>query len=169
MRRILVLLLLVIGPVPFAAEAAWACSCGGDGGIAKAQLAFDGVVRSVESGDGLQRVRFAVGTVLKGEAGAEVTLTTSDNEASCGYRFDEGKRYRVYAFSGTTSLCSGNEILAAAPATTAPATTALATTAAAEDPSGTDRTLVFGIGAGLVALFVGFGVTMLVRYPRGRD
>ncbi|MEU4557298.1 hypothetical protein AB0F72_02850 [Actinoplanes sp. NPDC023936] len=175
-------MLLVIGPVPFAAEAAWACSCA-DGGLADAELAFDGVVRSVQSRGGEERVKFAVGTVLKGAAGAEVTLTTWDNEASCGYQFDEGRRYRVYSVAGTTSLCSGNELLAGAPATEAgaPATGAgpgatgaepaatgagLAAPEAGEDQTGTDRAGVFWIALGMVALFVGFGVTMLVRYPR---
>ncbi|GIF11536.1 hypothetical protein [Actinoplanes teichomyceticus] len=114
MRRLLVLLLLVLGVTPVTAGPAWACSCAGSGGPADADLAFVGVVRSVRSTGAGQRVEFAVESVLKGTAGAVATVrTTGPDDASCGVEFGAGGRYRVYSARGWTSLCSGNEPLGA--------------------------------------------------------
>ncbi|MEU4692060.1 hypothetical protein [Actinoplanes sp. NPDC023714] len=161
MRRLLVLLLLVIAPVPVVASPAWACSCKAGGGIEDAQLAFDGTVRAVYEGGGQARVRFAVENVVKGPNQDEVTLTTSDDEASCGYRFEEGGRYRVYAVDGVTSLCSGNELLTASPS---PSARAERQRRAAED-----RAVIFWTGTGIVVLLVGAGMALLLRQPKPRD
>ncbi|WP_127544366.1 hypothetical protein [Actinoplanes sp. OR16] len=112
----------------------------------------------MEQVDGTNRVRFAVEAVVKGTAATEVTLTTSDNEASCGYRFDEGGRYRVYSIAGMTTLCSGNELLTAGPSPSA--------TARAQQQAAADRTMIFWAGSGLVALFVVAGLALLLRHPR---
>ncbi|WP_433827854.1 hypothetical protein ACQP2E_00030 [Actinoplanes sp. CA-015351] len=152
----------MIGPIPFVAGPAWACSCKAGAGIADAELAFDGVVRSVTRDSGQQQVRFAVETVAKGEAGNEVTLATSDNEASCGYRFAEGGRYRVLSVAGTTSLCSGNELLTASPI-------ASPGTRAAIGRVADDRVAIFWMGTGLVALFVTVGLALLIRQPKSRQ
>ena len=52
-----------------------------------------------------------------GTVGTEVRVSTSPDSASCGYRFDEGSRYIVYAFARpdgqlTTSRCSRTKHLA---------------------------------------------------------
>ncbi|WP_229076528.1 hypothetical protein [Actinoplanes sp. DH11] len=154
-RRLLVLLLLVIGLTPVVASPAWACSC--KAGLADAELAFDGVVRSVSRGKGVEHVRFAVEAVVKGSAGAEVTLTTSDTEAACGYRFHEGGRYRVHAVAGTTSLCSGNELLVASP-----------TQSARVERAASDRTQVFWVATGVVVLIVSAALTPVLRQPKTR-
>jgi hypothetical protein len=61
------------------------------------------------------RVRLAVERVDKGEAGDEITLTTALSGASCGFAFERGHRYLIYARDGETGLCSGNQHLGAAP------------------------------------------------------
>jgi hypothetical protein len=160
MRRLLVLLLLVMAPIPVVASPAWACSCKAGIGIEDARLAFDGTVRSVDRAGAENYVRFAVEKLVKGSAGAEVTLTTSDAEASCGYRFDEGGRYRVYAVDDATSLCSGNELLTAGAAGGGGTDRV--------DRVATDRTTVFWTGTTLVALLVAVGLTLLIRQPKPR-
>lgn len=106
----------MLAPLPVAAGPAWACSCATDfDPLERSELAFVGVVEDVD-GSWTSRevnVEFAVDSVVKGDAGESVTLVTSEDSASCGYEFVEGSRYRVYANDGETSLCDGNELLAA--------------------------------------------------------
>jgi hypothetical protein len=61
------------------------------------------------------RVRLVVERVDEGEAGDEITLTTALSGASCGFTFERGHRYLIYARTGETGLCSGNQHLGAAP------------------------------------------------------
>jgi hypothetical protein len=149
LRRFLVLLLLVLAPLPVAARPAWACSCGGLADpLESAETAFVGVAEDVDEpwfGNEVE-VRFAVESVLKGEAGDSVTLITMKDSASCGYEFAEGGRYRVYEYDGGTNLCAGNKLLSEGHAT-----------------GGEDRTLIFWGGTALVLLLVAGGVTWLVR------
>ena len=61
---------------------------------------------------------FVVDSVEKGAVGERVTVATAMSGASCGYTFELGRRYRVYAFHSdwydhlTTGLGSGNVVLA---------------------------------------------------------
>ncbi|MEV0896916.1 hypothetical protein [Actinoplanes sp. NPDC049802] len=152
LRRVLVLVLLVLAPVPVAARPAWACSCAsGFDPLENADVAFVGVAEEVDDrllGTSVD-VRFAVESVLKGDAGDSVTLVTNKDEASCGYGFVEGGRYRVYAVDGQTNLCDGNELLA---------------TGVNVDSDGRSR--IFWIGSVLVVVAVVGGVTWLIRNPR---
>ena len=57
-------------------------------------------------------VTFQVESVYKGHATPQLTVSTAVGGASCGYEFQSGKRYTVFA-TGTldkpeTSLCRGN-------------------------------------------------------------
>lgn len=116
LRRVAVLLLLVLAPLPVAASPAWACSCATDfDPLERSELAFEGVVEDIDASWTSQEVEveFTVDSVIKGDAGGSVTLVTSENSASCGYEFVAGSQYRVYANDGETSLCDGNELLAA--------------------------------------------------------
>ncbi|MEV6303735.1 hypothetical protein AB0M02_30315 [Actinoplanes sp. NPDC051861] len=154
-RRLLVLLLFVLAPIPVAATPAWACSCKAGAGVAEAEVAFVGVVTSIDEAAGSSRVAFTVESVVKGDPPADVTLTTSDNEASCGYRFDQGGRYRVYAIAGQTSLCSGNEMITATPTYTARV-----------ERVSSDRIHIFWFGLGIVVVVVAAALTALLRQPR---
>lgn len=100
--------------------------------VENASLIFTGTVTSAGSfrsfpvGAGCYRtgdpvsVTFAVEAVYRGEAPRSVTLTTTSNQASCGYEFVSGKRYTVFASSAAgqleTNLCRGNAEGAIAPA-----------------------------------------------------
>lgn len=58
-------------------------------------------------------VTFRVSRVFKGELGEEVTVKTAGNSAACGYGFEEGASYVVYARAQdeglSTGLCSGTK------------------------------------------------------------
>lgn len=71
---------------------------------------------------------FAVEGVTKGAvAGAHQDVMTASNSAACGFDFQAGARYLVYATRQdgalTTGLCSGTRLAAAVPTTVAPPTT----------------------------------------------
>ncbi|HEU5107484.1 MAG TPA: hypothetical protein VFT95_02815, partial [Micromonosporaceae bacterium] len=89
--------------------------------IQRADLAFEGVVVDVDepflpSSDASPvTVRFRVEAVAKGTPGTRVALRTGMDEASCGFVFVPGHRYRVYAVGELTGLCAGNRDLGAAP------------------------------------------------------
>ena len=106
------------------ASPAYACSCAVMSEREYA-VAADLVVRAVVTdlrepflamrSDAPVRVRLAVERVDKGEAGDQITLTTARSGASCGFSFERGHRYLIYARDGETGLCSGNRYLGAAP------------------------------------------------------
>ncbi|WP_430779614.1 hypothetical protein [Actinoplanes sp. G11-F43] len=151
LRRVVVLLLLVLAPLPVVASPAWACSCaGGFDRLERAELAFVGVVEEVD-GDWIgpdTEVEFAVESVLKGDPGKRVTLVTAKDSASCGYEFVEGGRYQVYSVGGATSSCDGNEMLARM------------------HREVEDRTRIFWVGSVFVLIAVAGGVSWLIRHPR---
>lgn len=66
------------------------------------------------------KVLFEVSNVWKGTPSRQLVVTTSGSSASCGYSFQEGEQYLVYASSqGTqleTGLCSGTKPLSNAQA-----------------------------------------------------
>jgi hypothetical protein len=134
MRIILVIAVnaIVMGLMP----SAWSCSCVGgmssEDYLEQSAAAFVGVARDREvvtpsdtyREEGETRYAFDVERTLKGQLGAKVDVSSSDADATCGFRFTVGHRYRVYLHeteSGgyATGLCSGNEDLgpAGSPAT----------------------------------------------------
>ena len=89
--------------------------------LEQADLVFTGTVTKVETIDTGRggrtfpqvAVRFDVDDVYKGRSGAKTVIETAESSAACGYTFEEGVTYLVYAFdpseaSGapTTSLCT---------------------------------------------------------------
>ena len=74
--------------------------------------------RNPETSDSLGgfKVIFEVSKVWKGKLEKQQVVLTSDSSASCGYNFEKGKEYLVYANGqGTqlqTGLCSGTTLLA---------------------------------------------------------
>lgn len=130
LRRTLIVLFLVALAVPVVASPCLACSCATSGDPAKdrrdqakrADLVFTGVAKSEKvidegdpeyEGDESIGTRFRVGRTYKGHPGRWVTVSTTANEASCGYNFEVGKRYTVFAYEQNdryrTDLCSGTK------------------------------------------------------------
>ena len=117
-------LALVALALAAAAPRALACSCTPpaepDAERAHADAVFVGRVVSVEPREAAHfprlAVRFALQSVWKGlPEGDEVTLTTAADSAACGYHFEEGQDYLVYAYESeggpaglTTGLCTRN-------------------------------------------------------------
>lgn len=64
------------------------------------------------------KVIFEVSKVWKGRRKPQLIVMTSNSSASCGYSFQKGQEYLVYASSQasrlTTGLCSGTKLLSEA-------------------------------------------------------
>lgn len=132
--RTLALVAAVLLPLLAAAPVAEACSCAPPGAprteLEHADAVFSGRVVEVEPEEarlGFRRlaVRFALDAVWKGvPAGDQVTVWTAEQSAACGYAFEPGEEYLVYAYDAdageptthelTTNLCSRNAPLARA-------------------------------------------------------
>jgi len=71
---------------------------------------FEGRVTRIEDPQGEPKVHFQVVRSFKGPSGESIEIRTANNSAACGYGFEEGKSYLVYASeeSGAlhTNLCS---------------------------------------------------------------
>ena len=110
------LALSVVSLVSLAAAPAEACSCaevGLEQAIAGADAIFEGVVDSIEvdaSAD-VRVVRFAVTQAWRGVMTERIEVRTHVSEAACGYTFEIGRAYLVYASGPSASayqvsLCS---------------------------------------------------------------
>jgi hypothetical protein len=117
---------VTVGAVALAGSPSPACACSCPSGtdteyLQRADLAFEGVVVDIDepflpsSNANPVTVRFRVEAVSKGAAGERLALRTALDEASCGFAFVPGHRYRVYAVGELTGLCAGNRDLGAAP------------------------------------------------------
>lgn len=89
-------------------QVTYACSCvippSPLESMEKSTAVFEGTVTSVKkssklvqsSGDPMY-VTFLTGAHWKGELGEQVTVSTAQSSASCGFEFTKGERYLVYA------------------------------------------------------------------------
>jgi hypothetical protein len=106
-----------------APAAAHACSCiqppPPAEALEQADAVFVGTVAAIDPADGPAgfpklAVRFDLETVFKGDLDGEAVVETPESSAACGYTFEEGETYLVYAFEvgegegWSTSLCSRN-------------------------------------------------------------
>ncbi|KAB1913922.1 hypothetical protein [Micromonospora sp. AMSO31t] len=153
---------LVVAVAP--AQPAWACSCAlrADQEDDRAELTVVGTVTEVTDNG----VTLAVESVEKGGFGTGDTLGLGvrRNEASCGYDFRVGTRYRVNAIGGTTRLCTGIRPL---PDTSSTAAAAPMSAAAPLAPAGTPSRWWLAAGATLAVLAA--GVVAAARRRRRPD
>jgi hypothetical protein len=120
--RIFIMLLLIISMAVIDTDSTSACSCvypgPPDEELAQAAAVFAGKVvgiskpigfGSISSADPI-KVTFRVYEVWKGSVSLTTTITTSRSSASCGYPFENGEEYIVYAYGSegdlSVSLCS---------------------------------------------------------------
>jgi hypothetical protein len=152
MQRLVLLCTAVIGalasPLLLASDCAHACSCGAPAGTpqelvnyaeSKSETVFAGEV--VDSGNLGSPYRFSsetatvtlrVSKVWKGEAREKIEVTTVVDEASCGFPFQEGEEYLVYAPKNMEiALCGETKPLSIAGQD-------LEVLGAGEEPEGTD-------------------------------
>ncbi|MBN6055137.1 hypothetical protein JYK22_24585, partial [Nonomuraea sp. RK-328] len=126
MVRILAVLGLVSALLTVFGGTAGACSCGTPPPrvrMAEADAVFTATVTRVRvdepmEGGGRVTAFLRADHVYKGRVGAEVEVSTRAQSPACGYDFDKGDRYLIFAAAGedaglTTSLCSGNRLIPA--------------------------------------------------------
>jgi hypothetical protein len=172
LRAAILMVLTALGLVVLVApaEPGWACSCAWSQREMdeQADLIVVGRVSEVTDAD----VRIAVESVAKGSVGAAdtVRLRVGPHEASCGYQFRAGDRYRVNSIDGRTGLCNGIRQLPAAPPTpavTPPASAVAQPPAVHPEPS---SALSPGggwwLGAGTLMVVAAAGLALLVRWRR---
>jgi hypothetical protein len=122
-RGVLAIGLVGLGLLARAAPAQ-ACSClpmSPDEAYANADGVFSGTVQAVNApaagGGGMEpvTVELAVQTLWKGPVPATLTLQTPADSAACGYPFETGTGYLVYAYHEgaiwTTNLCTRTAVL----------------------------------------------------------
>jgi Carboxypeptidase regulatory-like domain/Tissue inhibitor of metalloproteinase len=109
-----------------------ACSCAGSGSpceaYGKASAVFTGIVTGgslilIKDGDEeyqQQKVSFAIEESFRGVEGAQTEVITGLGDSDCGFDFERGKRYLVYAYRSEqdkrlyTSICSRTRALSEA-------------------------------------------------------
>ena len=118
----LAVLAAVLVAALLSAESALACSCAPPGtpqeSLASSDAVFTGTVLSLTPGQGTQEVRLRVEGTWKGAKCGEVTGVTALDEAACGFGFQEGTSYLVYATKNqgklSTNLCTRTKPTASA-------------------------------------------------------
>ena len=110
--------------VPFLApQLTHACSCVGPNPVCsawKSGIVFRGRVLSQTLDDGEIRVRFAVMEAFHGATQSrDITIQTPEQSSACGFAFETGREYLVYAFDASsggdpvTSKCTRTHLLEA--------------------------------------------------------
>ena len=95
----------------------YACSCSGipPSDLAEFTAVFTATVTGIDHHGGTLRVTFQVDNVWKGPVQETLIANTSSLGAACGYEFEEGMDYIVYAHGDESdlwvSLCSPTEPL----------------------------------------------------------
>jgi len=112
--RVLLFIIVTIASFSFTydnANFAFACSCGQipiDERFEHSQAVFSGRVIETETIQSDMKAIFQVDRAWKGVSEDTVTVRTSTQGAACGYFFNEGKSYLVYAFGDEHSLSTGS-------------------------------------------------------------
>jgi hypothetical protein len=96
---------------------AFACSCATPSPSKEFELSdavFAGTVASIQQDNYFNSVHFDAERAWKGISDNTVTVTTASMGDSCGYDFEQGKEYLVYAYGEPlkTSLCSRTQPVA---------------------------------------------------------
>lgn len=91
---------------------ALACSCIPPGTpqehLDRAAAVFQGMAKNVsQDADYNYLVTFDVAKSWKGVSTPEVKISTARDSAACGYNFEEGKEYVVYAYDNEGELATG--------------------------------------------------------------
>lgn len=110
--------------VPDAARAGCQCPTPASGNVVKDlgrfKHAFAGRVTNVEQAGASTKVTFDLQRAWKGQRGKTLTLTTAASADACGYAFENGKDYLVFANGDkgalTTDGCAPNSALGEAAA-----------------------------------------------------
>jgi len=178
------LVVTVLGVVLlFPPDCAYACSCAMPPGsqeeraeraLAESSAVFSGAVVAVEqgtataSGPGNDTVTLRASEVWKGSGLGTLEVRTPSQESACGYAFEEGREYLVYAYGKrglATDLCTETKPLSEAGAD-------LALLGDGERPTGgevlsdTSGGLSAGALVGLAGLALAASLLVVVRLVR---
>lgn len=98
--------------VPAASDnIAFACSCAGPRSASEvyqdSDAVFVGKAVDISKEDRFNMVQFDVDMAWKGVPDDSVMLLTADSDAACGYDFEQGRDYLVYAHAGPKYLETG--------------------------------------------------------------
>ena len=118
MKRVAIALIITFGFLPalFNMPEVFACSCNTNPpseAFENSAAVFIGTVENIERGGspnsmiGSYNVQFSVEEAWKGLHDSQATVTTSDNDGACGYDFQRGVKYLVYAYGSEESLQTG--------------------------------------------------------------
>ena len=117
LRMLILGLLLVPSFVVLGATSALACSCipprPDKKAAVDAKAVFTGTVvdsKVKELGFSRGEWTFAVDTVYKGDVPATQVIHSHTQSAACGFVFDEGKRYAVFAIEGDPTMAADAEL-----------------------------------------------------------
>ena len=118
MRKVTFISVALLGLFLFAAQSSFACSCVRTFKPLKAQVKkafndstaiFYGEVMTITpKSDTEVFVKMHVTKSWKGKLAEEVIISTPENSAMCGYTFEIGDAYLVYASGATDSLMTTN-------------------------------------------------------------
>ena len=184
--RIFLLLVIIVSMLTIETESAYACSCAPPGPIdeelTNAAAVFSGKVVNlakpiggfgpISSADPI-KVTFQVYKVWKGSVSQTTSITTARSGASCGYTFEKGGEYIVYAHGPennlSVSLCSRTQPLDTAEDDLVVLGVGAAPLADSfEWPASfsyVQIAILLSVGIGMILLVV-VGVTMIKRYSR---
>lgn len=119
MKKYIYITIAIIAFTIAAADTSYACSCIAPTGRVKTQVTnaykdsaailMGRVISMEKTPDGnYWLLKLAVQTTWKGTSTSEITIKTALDSAMCGYRFEDGKEYLVYAHGTATDLFVGN-------------------------------------------------------------
>ncbi|MFN8516145.1 MAG: hypothetical protein U0841_26870 [Chloroflexia bacterium] len=95
-------------------QVCFACSCVPPGPpleeLARASAVFRGKVTAIDQIGSVKRVTVQVTTVWKGAVTTETQIQTNDNSAACGFPFELGSEYLIYATATATDDASGRPV-----------------------------------------------------------
>ncbi|QNK56693.1 hypothetical protein [Paenibacillus sp. PAMC21692] len=107
-KLILLAALLTGIAMAYLPQTTFACSCAEPKPVMDAaegaQIVFAGTVADVtetksKRGFSIKNIQFETGTVYKGEAGTRITVWTGSGGGDCGFFFQKGMSYLVYAYA----------------------------------------------------------------------
>ncbi len=128
-----IIAIVFFGTVFFLPNAVFACSCVADisqkDSFNQAKAVFSGTVLSIQDKEGFLGVNFSrreatiqVGETWKGAVAGAVTVATGRDDGDCGFAFQTGEKYLVYAYDASgdyqtglgTNICQRTKLLAQA-------------------------------------------------------
>jgi len=120
MKKLFFLSVFLFGALFLSLGNTYACSCMMPAdpltSMENSESVFSGTVKSISNNEMVNSVEFEVGTIWKWIEPTRITVETATQSAACGYNFEKGEDYLVYAYEKNdgelgVSLCSRTALL----------------------------------------------------------